>query len=73
MGGGGEEKRKAGCTWLVGKKIGNKKEKRNEEWGLRVWWEKGERKRKKKKKFEKEKTKLVLFVCLLCLVQNVKL
>ena len=46
---------------MVGKKIkGNKKEKRNGEWGvgsgewgLRVWWEKkGEWKRKKKKKLK---------------------
>ena len=29
--GGGEEKRKGGY-------IGNKKEKRNGEWGSRVWW-----------------------------------
>ena len=36
--GGGEEKRKAGI--LEGEKKGNKKEKRNGEWGLRVWWEK---------------------------------
>jgi hypothetical protein len=36
--GGGEEKRKAGGTWVVGKKIkGNKKEKRNGEWDLHVW------------------------------------
>jgi hypothetical protein len=30
-------------------------------------------KRKKKKKIEREKTKLVLFVCSLCLVQSVEL
>ena len=39
--GGGEEKRKAGVTWVVGKrKKERKKEKRNGEWGLRIWWEK---------------------------------
>ena len=70
---GEKKKERQRGTRVVGKKKGNKKEKRNEEWGLRVWWEKGERKRKKKKKFEKEKTKLVLFVCLLCLVQSVEL
>ena len=43
--GGGEEKRKVG-----GYMSGGEKEKRNGEWGLRVWWEKnGEWKRKKKK------------------------
>ena len=45
-----------GCMSVVG-----------EEWGLCVWWEKGEGKRKKKK-IEREKTKLVLFICLLCFV-----
>ena len=30
-------------------------------------------KKEEKKKFEKEKTKLVLFVCSLCLVQSVEL
>ena len=34
---------------------------------------KGGVKKKKEKKFEREKTKLVLFVCLLCLVQSVEL
>ena len=73
--GGGEEKRKARGTWVVGKKKkGNKKEKRNGEWGLGVWWEKRwSRKERRKKKIEREKTKLVLFVCSLCLVQSVEL
>ena len=34
---------------------------------------KGGGKERKKKKFEKEKTKLVLFVCSLCLMQSVEL
>ena len=53
------------------KNKGNKKEKINGEQGLRVWWEK--KGSGKKKKIEREKTKLVLFVCLLCLVQSVEL
>jgi hypothetical protein len=69
---GGEEKIKAEGTWVVGKKKKKKEkiqEKRNGKWGLRVWWEKkwGVEK-KEKKNFEKEKTKLVLFICSLCLV-----
>jgi hypothetical protein len=49
--GGGEEKRKEGGVhgWW-GKNKGNKKEKINGEWGLRVWWEKrGSRKERRKK------------------------
>ena len=57
-----------------GEKKGNKKEKRNGEWGICVWWEKRESgKRKKKKKIEREKTKLVLFVYSLYLVQSIDL
>ena len=48
--GGREEKRKAGGTWVVGKKKGNKKEKRNGEWGLRVWWEKRKSGKERRKK-----------------------
>jgi hypothetical protein len=54
------------------KKKGNKKKK----WGVGFMCmvgKKGEWKRKKKKKIEREKTKLVLFVCSFCLVQNVEL
>ena len=56
--GGGEEKTKALGTWVVGKKkkTRNKKEKRNGEWGLRLWQEKGgsgKGKRKKKLKGKK--------------------
>jgi hypothetical protein len=69
-----EEMREKKMRWVGRKKKGNKKEKRNGEWGIRVWWEKRESgKRKKKKKIEREKTKLVLFVCSLYLVQSVKL
>ena len=50
MCGGGKEKRKAGVHGWWGKRKGNKKEKRNEEWGLRVWWEKKEEWKRKKKK-----------------------
>jgi hypothetical protein len=68
----GRRKKKGRGYMGGGKKI--KKEKRNGEWGLRVWWEKkGKWKRKKKKKIERKKTKLVLFVCSLCLVQSVEL
>jgi hypothetical protein len=55
------------------KKKGNKKEKRNGEWGLRVCWEKGGVEKKEEKNFEREKTKLVLFVCSFCLVQSIEL
>ena len=70
--GGGEEKKKGG-TWVVGKKNGNKKEKRNGEWSLVYGEKKGRVEKKEKKNFEREKTKLVLFVCLLYLVQSVEL
>jgi hypothetical protein len=42
------------------------------EGGLLNGGKKGEVKRKKKK-IEREKTKLILFVCLLCMVQSAKL
>ena len=49
--GGVKEKRKIRVhKWWGKKKRGNKKEKRNGEWGLRVWWEKrrsGKERRKK--------------------------
>ena len=67
----GEEKRKAKGVhgwWGEKKKKGNKKEKRNGEWNLRVWWEKRGSGKERKKKFEREKTKLFLFVYSLCLV-----
>jgi hypothetical protein len=66
-----KKKRKAGGTWVVGKRKKGKKK-----WGVGftcMVGKKGEWKRKKKKKFEREKTKLVLFVCSLCLVQSVEL
>ena len=53
--GGGEEKRKAWGTWVVGKKKRKWKWKRNEEWGLRVWWEKRGSGKERRKKFWKEK------------------
>ena len=37
---GEKKKERQGDTWVVGKKKGNKKEKRNGEWGSRVWWRK---------------------------------
>jgi hypothetical protein len=56
------------------KKKGNKKEKRHGEWGLCVWWEKrGSGKERRKKNLKGKKTKLVLFVCSLCLVQSIEL
>ena len=83
----GENKRKKKemwrcATWMVGEK---RKEKRKKKCGgvLRGWWGiKGKKKEKRnwegwgkvrKEKMETEKTKLVLFVCSLCLMQNVKL
>ena len=54
----GEEKRKAEGVhgWWGKKKKGNKKEKRNGEWNLCVWWEKrGSGKEKKKKKLKGKK------------------
>jgi hypothetical protein len=36
---------------VVGKKIKNKKEKRNGEWGLHVWWEKRGSGKERRKKF----------------------
>jgi hypothetical protein len=68
--GGREEKRKA-RGYMGG--VEKKKEKRNGEWGLRVWWEKRGVEKKKEKKIEREKTKLVLFVCSICLVQSIEL
>jgi hypothetical protein len=69
---GEKKKERQWGTSVVGKKKGNKKEKRNGEWGL--LGKKGKWKGKKqKKKIEREKTKLVLFVCSLCLVQSVEL
>jgi hypothetical protein len=46
---------------VVGKKKkGNKKEKRNGEWCLSVWWDKrGSGKERRRKKIERKKTKLV--------------
>jgi hypothetical protein len=69
---GRRKKKDKGVHGWWEKKI-NKKEKRNGKWGLRVWWEKRGVEKKEEKKFEREKTKLVLFVCLLCLVQSVEL
>ena len=48
----GREKKK-GRVYMVGggKKIGNKKEKKNGEWGLRVWWEKRGSGKERIKKF----------------------
>jgi hypothetical protein len=53
-----------------------KREKRNGEWGVGykcMVGKKGEWKKKEENKIEREKTKLVLFICSLYLVQNVKL
>ena len=50
--GGEKKKEREGGTWVVGKKIKNKKEKRNGEWGVGftcMVGKKGEWKRKKKK------------------------
>ena len=71
-----------GCMCVV-------REKKKERKGIHEWWrkrkkklgvgftcmvgKKGEWKKKKKKKVEREKTKLVLFVCSLCLMQSIEL
>jgi hypothetical protein len=48
---GEKKKEREGGTWVVGgKKKGNKKEKRNGEWGFRVWWEKRECGKERRKK-----------------------
>ena len=70
---GEKKKKRHGVHGWWGKKKGNKKEKINGEWGLRVWWEKRESGKERRKKIERKKTKLVLFVCSFCLVQNVEL
>jgi hypothetical protein len=65
------KKERHGVHWWWGKK---KKKTGNGEWGLRVYsGKKGGVEKKEEKKFEREKTKLVLFVCSLCLVQSVVL
>jgi hypothetical protein len=67
------KKKGRGVHGWWGKKKGNKKEKEMGS-GIYVYGgKKGGVKKKKEKKFEREKTKLVLFVCSLCLVQSVKL
>jgi hypothetical protein len=65
---------------VVGKKneIKKKKEMRSGEWrvGFTCMWKKKKKKgveKKEEKKIEREKTKLVLFVCSLCLVQSIEL
>ena len=53
---GRRKKKGRGGKWVMGKKKGNKKEKRNGEWGIPVWWEKRESgKRKKQKKLKGKK------------------
>jgi hypothetical protein len=63
------EKKKERRGWGGGYMGGGEKKKRK--WGVGftcIVGKKGEWKRNKKKKLEREKTKLVLFVCSLCLV-----
>ena len=69
------EKKKKGRGYMDG---GEKKMeiKRKKEMGSEVYVYGEEKRRvekKEEKNFEREKTKLVLFVCLLCLVQSVEL
>ncbi len=67
---GEKKKERQGGTWVVWKK------KRKKEMGSGVYvygGKKGVWKRKKKKKIEREKTKLVLFICSICLVQSIEL
>ena len=60
-------------TWVVAKK--KRKEKRKKKGGVAFMCMVGKRGsgKKEEKKFEREKTKLILFVCSLCLVQIVEL
>ena len=60
--------------WVVGKK--KEEIKKKKEMGSGVYVYGGKKwgvEKKEEKKFEREKTKLVLFVCSLCLVQSVEL
>ena len=68
----GRRKKKGPGTWVVGKKREIKGKKK---WGVGFTCIVGKKRewKKRRKKFEKEKTKLVLFVCSPCLVQNVEL
>jgi hypothetical protein len=73
---GAKEKRKVGGYMSGGEKkkeIKKKKEMRSGEWGLRVCGKKKGVEKKEEKKIEREKTKLVLFVCSLCLMQSIEL
>jgi hypothetical protein len=81
------EMSEGGCMCVVGEKKKERQGvhrwwgkkmviKRKKEMGSEVYVygeKKGRVEKKEEKKFERKKTKLVLFVCLLCLVQNVKL
>jgi hypothetical protein len=76
---GEKRKERQEGTWVVGKKkkeIKKKKEMRSGERGIPytcMVGKKGEWKKKEEKKIEREKTKLVLFICLLYLVESVEL
>ena len=70
---GEKKKERQGGIWVVGEKKGNKREKRNGGWGIRVWWEKRESgKRKKKKKLKGKKLNwFYLYIHFIwCKVQN---
>jgi hypothetical protein len=70
---GEKKKERQGGTWVGG---GRKEIKRKKEMGSRIYvygGKKGRVEKKEKKKIERKKTKLVLFVCSLCLVQSVEL
>jgi hypothetical protein len=71
---GRRKKKGKGVHGWWGKKKG--KRKRKKKWGVGFTYmvgKNGEWKRKKKKNLKGKKTKLVLFVCSLCLVQSVEL
>ena len=70
------EKKKEGRGYMGGGGKKKKEIKRKKEMGSGVYCMVGKnesRKERRKKKFERGKTKLVLFVCSLCLVQSVEL
>jgi hypothetical protein len=72
--GGGEEKRKAGGYMSGGEK--EKDIKKKKEMGVGFTCMVGKKwgvEKKEENKFEREKTKLILFVCSLCLVQSIEL
>jgi hypothetical protein len=70
---GRRKKKGRGYKGDRGKKKKEIKKKKEMGSGVYVWWEKMGEEKKEEKNFERKKTKLVLFVCSLCLVESVEL